>query len=73
VLQGKTGTLHNPNEVKSLSGYFLAGPDELAFVLILNGPSAVDYTSAWGRLAEALLATAAGPSPELLAPRASVG
>jgi D-alanyl-D-alanine carboxypeptidase/D-alanyl-D-alanine-endopeptidase (penicillin-binding protein 4) len=73
VLQGKTGTLHNPNEVKSLSGYYLAGPDELAFVLILNGPSAVDFASSWGRLADALLATAAGPSPELLAPRVSVG
>lgn len=71
VLQGKTGTLHNPNEVKSLSGYFVAGPDEVSFVLILNGPSAVGYTAAWQQLAEALLATAAGPSPELLAPRTS--
>lgn len=71
VLQGKTGTLHNPNEVKSLSGYFVAGPDEVSFVLILNGPSAVQYAAAWQQLADALLATATGPSPELLAPRTS--
>ena len=73
VLQGKTGTLHNPNEVKSLSGYYVTGVDEVSFVLILNGPSATAYTSAWDELGAALLAAAAGPSADLLAPKASVG
>lgn len=73
VLQGKTGSLHNPNEVKSLSGYYVTGADEVAFVLILNGSSATAYTSAWDALGAALLAAAAGPSVDLLAPRVSVG
>ena len=73
VLQGKTGTLHNPNEVKSLSGYYVTGAEEVAFVLILNGSSATAYTTAWDELGAALLAAAAGPSADLLAPRASVG
>lgn len=69
VLQAKSGTLHNPNEVKSLSGYFVvSAPDEIEFVLLLNGASAVDYATAWGQLAEALLATAAGPEPDALGP-----
>jgi len=68
VLQGKTGTLHDPNEVKSLSGYFVTAPDEVEFVLLLNGASATEYTAAWDQLAVALLATAAGPKPEALAP-----
>ncbi|HQZ36594.1 MAG TPA: D-alanyl-D-alanine carboxypeptidase/D-alanyl-D-alanine-endopeptidase [Ilumatobacteraceae bacterium] len=68
VLQGKTGTLHNPNEVKSLSGYFVTAPDEIEFVLLLNGPAATEYATAWDQLAAALLATAAGPQPETLAP-----
>ncbi|MGB8858652.1 MAG: D-alanyl-D-alanine carboxypeptidase, partial [Ilumatobacteraceae bacterium] len=69
VLQGKTGTLHNPNEVKSLSGYFVAGADEVDFVLILNGPLATTYATAWDQLAGALLSTAASPSADLLGPR----
>ena len=70
VLQAKTGTLHNPNEVKSLSGYFVvSAPDEIEFVLLLNGASALDYATAWGQLAAALLATAAGPQPDALGPR----
>ncbi len=68
VLQGKTGTLHNPNEVKSLSGYFVTAPDEVEFVLLLNGASATQYATAWDQLAAALLATAAGPTPQALAP-----
>ncbi len=73
VLQGKTGTLHNPNEVKSLSGYFVTAPDEIEFVLLLNGASAKEYATAWGQLAAALLATASGPKPETLAPLPLVG
>lgn len=73
VLQAKTGTLHNPNEVKSLSGYFVSVPDEIEFVLLLNGASALEYAAAWDQLAAALLATAAGPQPETLAPLAWVG
>ncbi len=72
VLQGKTGTLHNPNEVKSLSGYFVTAPDEIEFVLLLNGASAIEYAVAWDQLAASLLATAAGPAPEALAPLAWV-
>ena len=72
VLQGKTGTLHNPNEVKSLSGYFVTAPDEIEFVLLLNGASAIEYATAWDQLAAALLATAAGPAPAALAPLAWV-
>ena len=68
VLQAKTGTLHNPNEVKSLSGYFVTSPDEIDFVLLLNGASAVDYAVAWDQLSATLLAAAAGPLPDLLGP-----
>ena len=68
VLQAKTGTLHNPNEVKSLSGYFVTSPDEIDFVLLLNGASAVDYAVAWDQLSAMLLAAAAGPLPDLLGP-----
>lgn len=68
VLQGKTGTLHNPNEVKSLSGYLVAAPDEIEFVLLLNGAAATEFATAWDQLATALLATAAGPQPDALAP-----
>lgn len=68
VLQGKTGTLHNPNEVKSLTGYFVTAPDEVEFVLLLNGVAATEYATAWDQLAAALLATAAAPAPEALAP-----
>lgn len=70
VLQGKTGTLHNPNEVKSLSGYFVTAPDEIEFVLLLNGASATEYATAWDQLGASLLAAAAGPAPEALAPLA---
>lgn len=72
VLQGKTGTLRNPNEVKSLSGYFVTAPDEIEFVLLLNGASATEFATAWDQLAASLLATAAGPAPEALAPLAWV-
>jgi len=72
LLQAKTGTLHNPNEVKSLSGYFVTAPDEIEFVLLLNGVSATEYTRAWDQLAASLLAAASGPAPEALAPLAWV-
>lgn len=68
VLQGKTGTLHVPNEVKALSGYFVSAPDEVEFVLLLNGGAATEYATAWDQLAAALLATTTGPQPEALAP-----
>ena len=68
VLQGKTGTLHVPNEVKSLSGYFVTAPDEVEFVLLLNGSAATDYAAAWDQLATALLSTATGPQADALAP-----
>ncbi len=68
VLQAKTGSLR---EVKALCGYFPAGGDEVAFVLILNGASAADYATPWGMLGEALLAAAATPTPDALAPRQS--
>lgn len=65
VLQGKTGTL---SQVKSLSGYFMTGTDEIEFVLILNGPSAVDHQPLWDQLAAVLLATASAPTPDALEP-----
>ncbi len=68
VLQGKTGTLHNPNEVKSLSGYYVTANDEIEFVLLLNGVAATEYSTAWDQLAAALLATSAGPHAETLMP-----
>ena len=36
-------------------------------MLILNGPSATDYATAWAALADALLAAAATPSADALA------
>lgn len=72
VLQGKTGTLHNPYEVKSLGGYYVVAGSEVGFVLILNGPAALGYASAWEQLGAALLAAGAGPSAEALAPLSSV-
>ena len=65
VLQGKTGTLSG---VKSLSGYFLAGSDEVAFVLILNGEAAGDFQTRWDLLATALLGLGATPEAAALAP-----
>ncbi|MCB0982803.1 MAG: D-alanyl-D-alanine carboxypeptidase/D-alanyl-D-alanine-endopeptidase [Acidimicrobiaceae bacterium] len=64
VLRAKTGSLTG---VKALAGYFPAGDQEVAFVLILNGPSATDYATAWAALADALLAAAATPSADALA------
>jgi D-alanyl-D-alanine carboxypeptidase/D-alanyl-D-alanine-endopeptidase (penicillin-binding protein 4) len=68
VLQGKTGTLHVPNEVKSLSGYFVTGPDEVEFVLLLNGSAAPEYAAAWGQLGDALLALNGAPLADTFAP-----
>jgi D-alanyl-D-alanine carboxypeptidase/D-alanyl-D-alanine-endopeptidase (penicillin-binding protein 4) len=65
VLQAKTGSLR---EVKALCGYFPAGDDEVAFVLILNGAAAGDFATPWGLLGDALLATAASPAADALAP-----
>lgn len=66
VLQGKTGSLSG---VKSLAGYFVAGGSEVQFVVILNGSSADTFTTIWGQLGSALLAAAAGPTADALAPR----
>lgn len=65
VLQGKTGTL---SSVKSLSGYYLAGADEITFVLILNGDTASDFQARWDQLGAALLSLGATPEPAALAP-----
>ena len=64
-VRAKTGSL---GEVKALSGYFVIGSDEVAFVLILNGASATNYTASWDQLAAALLAAAASPGSDALAP-----
>jgi D-alanyl-D-alanine carboxypeptidase len=68
VLQAKTGSLRG---VKALCGYFPAGGDEIAFVLVLNGPSATAFESRWDLLGAALLAAASAPSADSLGPRAS--
>ncbi len=68
VLQAKTGSLRG---VKALCGYFPAGGDEIAFALVLNGPSATSFESRWDLLGEALLAAAAAPSADSLGPRPS--
>lgn len=68
VLQGKTGTL---SSVKSLSGYFMAGTDEIAFVLILNGDAAGEYQSRWDQLAAAFISLGATPAPAALVPAGS--
>ncbi len=65
VLQAKTGSLR---EVKALCGYFPAGDDEVAFVLVLNGPTASAFETRWDALGAALLAAAAAPAPAVLAP-----
>lgn len=65
VLQAKTGTLSG---VKSLGGYMLAGADEVAFIMIDNGPRAASFATTWKQLGQALLAVAARPSGEALAP-----
>jgi len=69
VLRAKTGSLTG---VKALAGYFPAGGQTVAFVLVLNGPSATDYATAWERLTAALLAATATPGAEQLAPAAAV-
>ncbi len=68
VIQGKTGSLSG---VKSLSGYFVAGGDEVQFVVILNGTSADSFIGVWDDLATVLLAAASGPTADSLAPLAS--
>jgi D-alanyl-D-alanine carboxypeptidase/D-alanyl-D-alanine-endopeptidase (penicillin-binding protein 4) len=68
VLQAKTGSLR---EVKALCGYFPAGGDEIAFVLVLNGPSASAFETRWDALGAALLAAAGAPGADVLAPKRS--
>ncbi len=68
VIQGKTGSLTG---VKSLSGYFVAGGDEVQFVVILNGTSADAFVGVWDDLADVLLAASTGPTADSLAPAAS--
>ncbi len=68
VIQGKTGSLSG---VKSLSGYFVAGGDEVQFVVILNGTSADSFVGVWDDLADVLLAASTGPTADSLAPSAS--
>lgn len=68
VIQGKTGSLTG---VKSLSGYFVAGGDEVQFVIILNGTSADSFVGVWDDLADVLLAASTGPTADSLAPAAS--
>jgi len=65
VLRAKTGSLR---EVKALCGYFPAGADEIAFVLVLNGPTATAFESRWDALGDALLAAAGTPAPDVLSP-----
>jgi len=64
VVQAKTGSLTG---VKSLGGYFVAGTDEVQFIVIQNGPTATDYLSVWDDLADVLLAAAATPTADSLA------
>ena len=68
VVQGKTGTLTG---VKTLSGYFVSGADEVAFVLILNGDSAASFQPLWDQLGGALLSVTTGPAATVLAPMGS--
>lgn len=65
VLRAKTGSLR---EVKALCGYFPAGDGEVAFVLILNGPSAAAFETLWQQLGQVLVAVGAAPGAEVLAP-----
>lgn len=65
VLQAKTGSLR---EVKALCGYFPASGDEIAFVLVLNGPTAAGFETRWDALGQALLAAAGSPAPDVLSP-----
>lgn len=67
VLQAKTGSLRN---VKALCGYMpVADGGEVEFVLILNGASAASFADPWDQLGGVLLAAAAAPSADALAPR----
>lgn len=70
VIQAKTGSL---SQVKSLGGYFVAGGDEVQFIVILNGNSAGSFTGVWDKLSTTLLAAAASPGADGLAPVAPVG
>ncbi len=66
VLQAKTGSLSG---VKALCGYMpLPDGGEVAFVLILNGPTAGSFAGPWDALAQLLLATTTAPSADALAP-----
>jgi hypothetical protein len=57
--------------VKALCGYFPAGDDEVAFVLVLNGATATAFEPRWDALGAALLAAAGTPGPDVLAPQRS--
>ena len=61
VLRAKTGSLSG---AKALAGYFPAGTEEVAFVLVLNGDAATASVERWAQLTDALLATAAVPGAE---------
>jgi serine-type D-Ala-D-Ala carboxypeptidase/endopeptidase (penicillin-binding protein 4) len=65
VLRAKTGSLR---EVKALCGYFPAGEGEVAFVLILNGPSATAFEGPWQQLGQVLTTVGAVPAADALAP-----
>jgi len=66
LIQGKTGSLSG---VKSLGGYYLAAGEEVQYIVILNGAAADDFLTVWTDLGDTLLAAAAGPSADSLAPR----
>lgn len=66
VVQAKTGTLTG---VKSLSGYFVAGANEVEFVIINNGGTAGNYGTEWKQLGAALLALAASAGVDSFAPQ----
>jgi D-alanyl-D-alanine carboxypeptidase/D-alanyl-D-alanine-endopeptidase (penicillin-binding protein 4) len=78
-LLGKTGTLNNfptdadPPAVKTLAGYLpVEGGGEIAFSLLLNGPTVSDqseYRPVWAQLATSLDSFPAVASPAALGPR----
>lgn len=65
VLQAKTGTLSG---VKSLGGYFVAGANEIQFVVINNGDSAAKFAAEWRQLGVVLLGAASTPGADSFAP-----
>ncbi len=78
-LRGKTGTLNNPPfnvdppAVKALAGYLpVEGGSELAYALVLNGPTIADqseYRPIWYSLADAFETYPSASPPETLGPR----